>query len=244
MSPSFSFYLEAGSEIVSKTGTKCTYNGSKFCFPSGLIHIGCAGNNARGGIGGFVGPDDQYFLFCSNGNPEIAAARFNSKNNRWENYVCAPLDEKYLGNIVEEIWTSDDSNVLLLKAFLTEEAVDIFEKEFDRSTVELRLSSCEFRGILREEFLVNRKEKIVGDQDQVEDSDKADSFEEEENDAEFYSTLGSPSSYETGRSSSLSSEAGENTPSDVDTEEELSEVLSESECSNTSYSKSETRDRL
>ncbi|KAJ6276464.1 hypothetical protein J3E71DRAFT_141216, partial [Bipolaris maydis] len=151
----FSFNLLDGVECVSKKKISCSFDEGVFKFGQQEITIGNSMSNMSGGIGGFVGPNHEYFLYCGSGYPEIAFARFNKKARKWRAYKFLQLDtgDQDDDGYFKNIWFAKKELALIFEP--KAEYLGIIEHgNFGQnmSCIKFNLRTGEFKGITEEQF--------------------------------------------------------------------------------------------
>jgi hypothetical protein len=133
----FNFRFCNNSKWILKNGTKGHYNNGKFNIGGWIIKITKNFYNESEGIGRFVGPDHEYFVYCGRKIAGIGVAKFNSRTNQWKHYNRLEwnnIDTGDNGRYLNKIW------------FVKEEVALIFE------------SKDEFRsGPMKREYLGGKK---------------------------------------------------------------------------------------
>lgn len=79
---SFNFGLSYAEFYSHIADVECNYSEGWFEFDRQGIEVGNSLQNNNGGIGGFVGPNHEYFLYCGWKYAEIAIARFNKNTKK------------------------------------------------------------------------------------------------------------------------------------------------------------------
>ncbi|KAH8723321.1 hypothetical protein GQ44DRAFT_774172 [Phaeosphaeriaceae sp. PMI808] len=150
-----------GKQCVSEGGVTCVYDNGHFQFPSGKIRMGNSNTSEDRGMGGFIGADHEYFLFCSQKHAEIALAKLNSTKKVWERYkdLTLPFDTNSSGEpIFSEIWEPDEKNIYYFVGHPS------YSQEFDEfyggNYVEVNLNALEVQDLNSEWFDAHCGKKI------------------------------------------------------------------------------------
>ncbi|EUC26652.1 hypothetical protein COCCADRAFT_113732 [Bipolaris zeicola 26-R-13] len=140
---------------VSKTNVVCVYGDGAFDFNGTKITVGNSSENNNGGLGGFVGPDHEYFLYCGSKYPEIAVVRFNNNTKKWEDHACMQWFKfETKKNMFKKIWFTNEESALIFQPKKkyrkhTMEHEDLTE---DIWCIKLNLSTGHFTGISKGQF--------------------------------------------------------------------------------------------
>ncbi|EMD86831.1 hypothetical protein COCC4DRAFT_63015 [Bipolaris maydis ATCC 48331] len=140
---------------VSKTKIVCFYNDGAFYFDGIKIIVGNSSENNSGGIGGFVGPNHEYFLYCGSKYPEIAVVRFNSNTNKWEDHACMQWFKFETDkNMFKSIWFTKEEPALIFqpKKAYREHVMKHKDLAEGMGCIKLNLSTGRFTGISRKQF--------------------------------------------------------------------------------------------
>ena len=155
--PAFNFDLLDYGKCVSKKNITCSYSDGMFNFNGYEIAVGNSLENNYGGIGGFVGPNHEYFLYCGSKYPEIAIVKFNKDTDEWENHSCMQwfnIDIDTDDDIFSRIWFTKKKPALIFqprkkyrKAVMEHE--DLVEGMW---CIKLNLSTGRCTGISKKQF--------------------------------------------------------------------------------------------
>ena len=139
--PAHDVFRYSGKDVTSCDGTICTLDDGEFTFlqreshnehsgedfdegsdlKSTAIFIGESWENNDGGIGGFIGENHQYFLYCGKKFPELAIAWKRDGTGPWEPFTSRQprysIPEFNGGKvpIVKRIWSTKVDGTFVLK---------------------------------------------------------------------------------------------------------------------------------
>jgi hypothetical protein len=152
----FSFNLWEETKLVSQNDTTCTYWEGLFNFDQFTISVGNSRNN-QGGIGGFVGPNHEYLLYCGSKYGGIAVRKFNDVEKKWEDHACRlwdAWDEDSYVSFFENIWFTKKELALIFEP--KSHYKDYIMKQLGygkgNMCIILDLSTRKFTGATRKEF--------------------------------------------------------------------------------------------
>jgi hypothetical protein len=160
----FNFDLWNDSKCVSSNNTTCVYFEGRFCFDQGEITIGNSDENDNGGIGGFVGPEHKYFLYCGMKHAEIALAKLNADTDEWEDHGVLQWKHSYYHDdygFFEKIWVAKEKPALIFEPRNEYKEYLLAHKKFKnvnetKAFIKLDLSTGHFTSITRKRFLEQR----------------------------------------------------------------------------------------
>jgi hypothetical protein len=113
MRPAFRFDIVDGSRWCSRLGVKCIYNDGTFAFNG--VDVSFSDKNS-GGIGGFIGPKHEYFVYCGSKFPDIAIAKYNNRKDLWESYAFQSWHDVHEdGGYFKQIWIARDGLALIFQ---------------------------------------------------------------------------------------------------------------------------------
>ncbi|OWY51605.1 hypothetical protein AA0117_g13403 [Alternaria alternata] len=149
---------EENDKCVSNSNMTCTYDDGMFNFDGYEISVGNSLENNCGGIGGFVGPNHEYFLYCGSKYPEISLMEFDEDTNEWGERACMQWDDFDIDDdhksMFETIWFTKEEPALIFQ-FLEKYRIHAMEHE-DLAEgmwcIKLDLSTGLFTGISRRQF--------------------------------------------------------------------------------------------
>jgi hypothetical protein len=150
----FSFKLLEETKLVSKNGTTCTYWEGSFKLDQCKTSVGNSLDNT-GGIGGFVGPNHEYLLYCGSQYGEIAVLK--KVENEWVDHACLLWDEYEEDSdlsFFENIWFTKKELTLIFEPKSHHKDHIMKELGYDEESVciILDLSTKEFTGATCKEF--------------------------------------------------------------------------------------------
>jgi hypothetical protein len=156
----FNFNLCDDSKCVSKDDTTCLYDEGRFDFDQCEITVGNSLENNYGGIGGFVGPEHEYFLYCGSKYAEIAYAKFNAHTDEWEDHECLQwwdLDDDGDDGFFKEIWFTKEEPALIFVPWKKYRRHLLAHEKFRNSSktkayIKLDLSTGRFKSINEKQF--------------------------------------------------------------------------------------------
>jgi hypothetical protein len=111
----FNFDLCDNSKCISKDYTTSVYMHGSFYINQ--RKVGDRHRWNKGGKGGFVGPEHEYFLYCGSKFAEIALAKFNADTDDWENHALLQWSGKrHPGRrgYFNEIWFTKEKKPALI----------------------------------------------------------------------------------------------------------------------------------
>jgi hypothetical protein len=150
----FSFNLLEETKLVSKNGTTCTYWEGNFKFDQCETSVGNSRENT-GGIGGFVGRNHEYLLYCGSQYGEIAVLK--KKGRKWKEHACLTWDEwdadKDL-SFFKNIWFTKKDLALIFepKSHHKDHIMKVLGYGKESVCIILDLSTTEFTGATCKEF--------------------------------------------------------------------------------------------
>lgn len=157
MMSAFNFDLQDNNgKCVSKNGTTCSYYHGSFDFDEYKTAVGNSYENNDGGLGGFVGPNHEYFLYCGSKYPEIAVVKFNQSINKWEGHGCLQWQdlEDDEDGYFKNIWFTETELALIFEP-KNKYRVDLMEHTDlarGKACIQLDLSTGTFTGVTREQL--------------------------------------------------------------------------------------------
>jgi hypothetical protein len=160
----FNFNLCDNSKCVSKNNITCLHDDGRFDFGQCEIAVGDSYENNCGGIGGFVGPEHEYFLYCGSKYAEIAVVKFDAKTDEWEDHESFQWFDVEDGGddgLFEKIWFAKEQTALIFEPRKEYTQDLLAPKEFrnfkkNKAFIKFDFSTGTFRGITRKQFLAQR----------------------------------------------------------------------------------------
>jgi hypothetical protein len=157
----FCFDIVDGTRCYSQQNVVCEFDDGAFVFDGVRISVGKSYGNNYGGVGGFVGPNHEYFVYCGSKYAEIAIARYNKKKDIWEDWAGQTLNncENNSKNCpFKNIWVANNGLALIFEPRAR------FRQEItgDKTLKAIRcdLLKRKFNGLTREQFHEQRHSKI------------------------------------------------------------------------------------
>ncbi|KAH8723324.1 hypothetical protein GQ44DRAFT_317457 [Phaeosphaeriaceae sp. PMI808] len=155
----FSSQLENGIDLISKNGVTCVVDNNLFKFPSGKIRISSRLEDNSRGMGGFIGADHEYFLYCSQEDAQISFARLSPIKKDWEGYRHYWLVPNSKNEpICFRIWSSRDNNIYLFSS--RPRYRQYFTEPYPSEFIQVNLENFDVKEITSQEFLEKRHTEI------------------------------------------------------------------------------------
>lgn len=164
----FNFDLsDDNGECLSKTNITCSYNDGMFYFDGFGVMVGNSGENNSGGIGGFVGPNHEYFLYCGSEYAEIAIVKLKDDTGEWKDhgglqwFALEPDGHGFF----ENIWFTHNDLALIFEP--REKYRSALMQHEDptgkRNCIKLDLSRGKFTSLTQEQFVKQRHSVVDKD---------------------------------------------------------------------------------
>lgn len=166
----FNFNLrDEDGKCVSQNDATCTYEDGSFCFDQCEMSVGNSYENNYGGIGGFVGPNHEYFLYCGSKYPEIAVVKHNKEEDEWEHHACLQwmdFDDEDEDGYFKGIWfTKEEALIFEPKSEHRYDLMQHRDLGKGKACIKLDLPTGKFIGLTRK-MLNEQKHSILDENSQ------------------------------------------------------------------------------
>jgi hypothetical protein len=145
----------------SDTYIVCIYHNGTFNFNGFQIPVGNSLQNDSGGMGGFVGPNHEYFVYCGSKYAEIAIVKLNDETKEWEHHVCLQWDNLKAdeNGFFTDIWFMQEELALIFEPRTMYRDVLMKHKDLAGGTycIKVDLSTGAFAGLTRKQLVKQRR---------------------------------------------------------------------------------------
>jgi hypothetical protein len=156
----FNYNLRDDDRCLSRINIECTYDDGTFDFDGLQIPVGNSYENNNGGIGGFVGPNHEYFLYCGSKYAEIAIVKLNNDTDEWEDHCCLQWDdvEDDENGFFKNIWFTQKGQALIFAPKKKYRSALMEHKDLARRKycIKLDLSTGTFKSLTQKQFVKQR----------------------------------------------------------------------------------------